>query len=94
MESGDASHEQFKPYEAKLREGVEIWYEFIQLYYRCLPIFTRFIQNPEHRLNLLQLLQGDVYDRDEVPVLEAMRTAIEAIEASESHLLKGALQEV
>ena len=81
-------------YEAKLKRGVEIWYEFIQLYYSCLPIFTRFIQHPDYRLNLLQLLQGDVYDREEVPVLQAMRDAVEVVRQTEDHLLRPAYRKL
>ena len=88
VRSGDAGHAQFQPYEDQLKQGVAIWYEFIQVYYRCLPIFTRFIQDPEHRLDLLRLLQGDVYDRSEVPVLARMKEAIDVIEQTEGHLLK------
>ncbi len=33
--------------------------------YKLLPLFTKFIAESEHRLGLLQLLQGDVYERKE-----------------------------
>ena len=95
LETGDTSREVFLPYEEKLKRGVTVWYEFIKLYYRLLPMFTRFIQDDEHRLQLLQLLQGDVYDKAvDVPVLVAMRECIEAVEASEGHLWQNFLQEV
>jgi hypothetical protein len=40
---------------------------------------------------VLRLLQGDVFDRGEVPVLDAMRKYIETVEKSDSHLLKSQL---
>ena len=91
LESGDLSAEALRPYEEKLRRGTSIWYEFICLYYKLLPLFTRFIQSKKHRHQVLQLLQGEVYDRQEVPVLAAMRYYIQAVEENESHLLRPAL---
>lgn len=84
----------FKPYEDRLRQGAGIWYEFIRLYYKLLPLFTRFIANPEYRLQVLQLLQGEVFDRSEVPVLDAMRSYIETVEKSSSHLFKPQLADI
>jgi len=91
FEQGDFSREMFLPYEEKVRGGVNIWYEFIRLYYKLLPLFTHFIASKEHRLQVLQLLQGEVYDRGEVPVLKAMRDYIEKVENAEDHILRSAL---
>lgn len=92
--TNDFSTAVFKPYEERLRQGAGIWYEFIRLYYKLLPLFTRFIANPEYRLQVLQLLQGEVFDRSEVPVLDAMRRYIEAVEKSEGHIFKPQLAEI
>jgi FADH2 O2-dependent halogenase len=94
FETGDLSEASLKPYEMKLRAGTEIWYEFIRLYYKLLPLFTRFIQSKEHRLEVLQLLQGEVFDRSQVPVLDAMRKYIHTVETTENHLLKGQLSNI
>lgn len=94
FETNDFSEAVMKPYEHKLRAGTEIWYEFIRLYYKLLPLFTYFIQSKEHRLEILQLLQGEVFDRSQVPVLDAMRKYIQAVESAENHLLKGKLTEI
>ncbi len=94
IEQQNFSEEILKPYEVKLRSGVEVWYEFIRLYYKLLPLFTYFIQNKQHRLQVLQLLQGEVYNRGEVPVLKAMRDFIEMVEKSENHLFKGKLTNI
>jgi flavin-dependent dehydrogenase len=88
FEIGDFSAAVFEPYEKRLRRGTSVWYEFIRLYYKLLPLFTRFIQNDQHRHQVLQLLQGDVYDRDDVPVLDAMRKFIEDVEKVEGHVFK------
>jgi hypothetical protein len=77
-----------------MRGGVGIWYEIIRLYYKLLPLFTHFIQSKEHRLEVLRLLQGEVYDRKDVPVLDAMRRYIQSVEQSDSHVLKSRLTNI
>ena len=84
----DYSASVFEPYEKRIRAGTTIWYEFIRLYYKVLPLFTYFIQHPDYRRGLFRLLQGEVYDRDEAPVLDAMRTYIKAVENSDTHVFK------
>ncbi len=91
LESGDVRREVFEPYEKRLKMGTSIWYEFILLYYKLLPVFTHFIVKKDYRLQVLQLLQGDVYDRGEAPVLRAMREFIAAVENNEGHLLSDAV---
>lgn len=95
LENGNVSETAFAAYDKRLRGGVEIWYEFIRLYYKLLPLFTRFIQSKKYRLGLLQLLQGDVYDHDEVPaVLPAMRQYIDVVERADSHIWKKDLSDI
>lgn len=94
FEINDFSEAIFKPYEEKLRSGADIWYEFIRLYYKLLPLFTYFIQSKEHRLQVLQLLQGEVFDRQEVPVLDAMRKFVETVEKSDNHIFKRQLTDI
>jgi flavin-dependent dehydrogenase len=93
LESGDVSEEAFKPYENTLRAGVDIWYEFIRLYYKLLPLFTLFIQS-EYRIEILRLLQGEVFDRGEVRVLNVMRRYIETVEQNENHVFHGQLSDI
>lgn len=88
LAADDVSKPALIPYEKRLKMGTAIWYEFIRLYYKLLPIFTVFISKPEYRLQVIQLLQGDVYDRQDAPVLQAMRDFIGAVEQSEDHLLR------
>lgn len=94
FEVNDFRREVFQPYEDKLRGGADVWYEFIRLYYKLLPLFTHFIQSPKHRLQVLQLLQGEVFDRQEVPVLDAMRSYIETVEKTEGHFFKAHLSNI
>jgi len=93
LESGDFSEAVFKPYENTLRGGVEIWYEFIRLYYKLLPLFTLFIQS-EYRVEILRLLQGEVFNREDVRVLNVMRRYIEVVEKNEGHVFRGQLSDI
>jgi FADH2 O2-dependent halogenase len=93
LESGDFSEDAFKPYERTVRSGVDIWYEFIRLYYKLLPLFTLFIQS-EYRVEILRLLQGEVFNRQDVRVLDVMRRYIEAVEKNENHVFRGQLSDI
>jgi FADH2 O2-dependent halogenase len=94
FEHNDFSEAVLKPYEKKLRAGTEIWYEFITLYYKLLPLFTKFIESKQHRVEVLRLLQGEVFDRSEVPVLDAMRKFIRTVEETPGHALAPMLSNI
>ncbi|MEX1257209.1 MAG: NAD(P)/FAD-dependent oxidoreductase [Gemmatimonadota bacterium] len=94
LEKGDLSASAFLEYETKLRAGVEVWYEFIRLYYKLLHLFTWFIDKKEYRLQVLQLLQGDVYDRGNAKALDAMREVIEKVESTPGHLWQQYLTDI
>jgi 1H-pyrrole-2-carbonyl-[peptidyl-carrier protein] chlorinase len=84
----ESAAEIYRAFEARMRSGVSVWYEFIRLYYRLMPQFTYFLQSPKHRHQALQLLQGEVYERDEVEVLDAMRRFVANVEKrGEAHPL-------
>jgi FADH2 O2-dependent halogenase len=85
-EAGDFSHGRFAEYEKKLRRGVSNWYEFISIYYRLNILFTAFVQDDRYRLDVLKMLQGDVYDDEEPKALAAMREIVKAVEDDETHL--------
>jgi len=94
LETGDVSQEALQPYEDRIKMGVAIWYEFILLYYKLMHLFTYFIESKEHRLQILQLLQGEVYDRENAPVLDAMREVIRTVEETPGHLWKDHLTDI
>ncbi len=94
LRTGDVSREALVPYEVRMKAGVGIWYEFIRLYYKLMHLFTYFIDKPEHRLQVLQLLQGEVYDRAQAPVLDAMREMIRVAEETPGHLWRQWLTDV
>lgn len=84
--AGDFGKGRFATYEAKLRRGVSTWYEFISIYYRLNILFTAFVQDERYRLDVLKMLQGDVYDTEEPKALAAMREIVRAVEDDPTHL--------
>lgn len=85
-EQGDFSASQFRAFSDTMRNGCTHWYEFIRLYYRLNIMFTFFVRDPEHRMDVLRLLQGDAWDAEEPAVLGAMRDVVAEVEENEDHI--------
>jgi 1H-pyrrole-2-carbonyl-[peptidyl-carrier protein] chlorinase len=64
------------------------------VYYRLNVLFTAFVQNPRYRLDVLKLLQGDVYDEDEPEVLTLMKQRVSEVEQNENHIWHRYLGEI
>ncbi len=94
LERGRFDREAFKTYEETIRRGTKNWYEFISVYYRLNILFTYFVANPKYRLDVLKLLQGDVYDEDEPAVLRKMRDYVAAVEQDPKHIWHGKLNQL
>ncbi len=84
--TGNFSKASFQNFESTLRRGTRNWYEFISIYYRLNVLFTAFVQDPRYRLDVLKLLQGDVYDEDEPHVLQIMKNMVQQVEQNEMHI--------
>lgn len=86
LETGNFSKDAFKTFETTIRRGTRNWYEFIAVYYRLNILFTAFVNNPKYRLDVLKLLQGDVYDEEQPEVLRKMRELITIVENNKKHI--------
>jgi flavin-dependent dehydrogenase len=86
LRTGDTSRSAYTKYEATIRRGTRNWYNFITVYYRLNVLFTAFIRDPRYRLDVLKLLQGDVYDEDEPEVLTKMREIVSEVENNPDHV--------
>jgi FADH2 O2-dependent halogenase len=86
LESGNFSREAFSNFETTIRRGTKNWYNFISVYYRLNVLFTAFILDPRYRLDVLKLLQGDVYEEQEPPVLARMREIVATVERNPNHV--------
>src|SRR5580698_850655 len=91
LETGNFSRESFQEYETTLKRGTKNWYNFITVYYRLNVLFTAFVSDPRYRLDVLKLLQGDVYDDAEPAVLTRMRNIVRQVEKDPNHALHGFL---
>jgi FADH2 O2-dependent halogenase len=85
-EKGDFRKKSFSTFESTLRRGTKNWYEFISVYYRLNVLFTAFVRDHRYRLDVIKLLQGDVYDEDAPEVLTKMKDTVSAVERNENHI--------
>jgi flavin-dependent dehydrogenase len=83
---GKYSKASFDNYENKLRRAVGYWYEFITIFYRLNVLFTAFAKDPRYRIDVLRMLQGDVYDGEEPKALQAMREVVATVENDPNHV--------
>jgi FADH2 O2-dependent halogenase len=91
FETGDFSRSAFSEFEATLHRGTRNWYNFISVYYRLNVLFTAFINDRRYRLDVLKLLQGDVYEEQEPAVLTKMRAIVTEVENNPKHVWHDAL---
>jgi 1H-pyrrole-2-carbonyl-[peptidyl-carrier protein] chlorinase len=85
-EKGDFGKSAFTGFESRLRRAVRNWYEFISIYYRLNILFTAFVADPRYRIDVLKMLQGDVYDDQEPAALIKMREITRQVEQDPDHL--------
>ncbi|BCL84568.1 hydroxylase [Ktedonobacteria bacterium brp13] len=85
-QTGDFSKQSFNTFESTLRRGTKNWYDFITVYYRLNALFTAFVQDERYRLDVIKLLQGDVYDDDDPPVLRKMQNIVSQVEQNKDHV--------
>jgi FADH2 O2-dependent halogenase len=84
-EKGVFRKEYFETLRSTLRRGTNHWHEFIAVYYRLNVLFTYFLSQRKYRLDVLELLQGDMYDEEKPPVLKEMRDIVTEVEQRENH---------
>jgi FADH2 O2-dependent halogenase len=82
---GSFRKDSFKTFEALMRRGTRNWYEFINLYYRLNVLFTFFIQDRRYRIDVLKLLQGDMYEEERPKVLSEMARVVRDVEGRPNH---------
>jgi flavin-dependent dehydrogenase len=51
----------FRAYERRVTDGVDIWYELTDLFYRFQLLFTWFTMSRRHRADMVRVLQGNPY---------------------------------
>lgn len=86
LDTGDFSAKAFDTYSTTIRRGTKNWHDFITVYYRLNVLFTAFILDDRYRLDVIKLLQGDVYDDDAPEVLTKMKETVSAVEQNSRHV--------
>lgn len=86
LETGDFSVKSFDNFESTIRRGTKNWHDFISVYYRLNVLFTAFILDKRYRLDVIKLLQGDVYDDDAPEVLQRMKSMVREVESNPGHV--------
>jgi FADH2 O2-dependent halogenase len=84
-EHGGFRRAAFGNFESLMRRGTRNWYDFVALYYRLNVLFTFFIQDRRYRLDVLKLLQGDMYDEERPKVLSEMARIVSDVERRPNH---------
>jgi FADH2 O2-dependent halogenase len=85
LESNDFSRASFSNFETTIARGTKNWYDFISVYYRLNVLFTYFVTDRRYRLDVLKLLQGDVYDEARPEVLTKMMKMVSEVESNPGH---------
>jgi FADH2 O2-dependent halogenase len=85
LECNDFSRARFSEFETTLGRGTKNWYDFISVYYRLNVLFTYFITDKRYRLDVLKLLQGDVYEAEPPEVLRKMQAMVSQVEQNPRH---------
>jgi FADH2 O2-dependent halogenase len=86
--AGGDEDEAFGNYNDIVDRGVSNWYEWITLYYRLQALFTRFSGRDDYKRDIQKLLQGEVFDKDAVQVLQRMKDALKVIESEADHAMR------
>jgi 1H-pyrrole-2-carbonyl-[peptidyl-carrier protein] chlorinase len=94
--SGGDEAAAFAGYERSVGDGIQLWYELTDLFYRLQNLFSRFAVTRRHREDVIRILQGNLYVRDTQErarrMLRVMRESYEAAERDPENLLRpGAL---
>ena len=71
-----------------MNRGVQIWYEWITLYYKLQALFTRFSGKSEYKADIQQLLQGGGLRQGRRQGARSMKKALAAIESDEQHAMR------
>jgi FADH2 O2-dependent halogenase len=94
VQTGNCGKQAFAKFEETIRRGTKNWHDFITVYYRLNVLFSAFILDKRYRLDVIKLLQGDVYDEDRPPVLQKMKEMVTVVEKNERHPWHGLLSDL
>jgi flavin-dependent dehydrogenase len=77
LDAGDPSERRLRVFEPELRAGMASFRQLIYAFYSRDFNFARFLREyPRHRMAIIDILVGDVFDRDFKPLFDDMRKMI------------------
>ncbi len=88
LAASEVSASALSPYQQKLQSSVEVWQNFVRLFYEVSPIFGRVIAESAHRAKMLRLCEGEVYNGSAGETLSEIRNEFEAIRNDPKHPLQ------
>jgi FADH2 O2-dependent halogenase len=88
LTANDVSAPALAAYEEKMRAVAGIWQNFVRLFYEVSPIFARVVAESDHRVEVLRLCEGDVYDASAEVTLKQLRQEFDAIRGASDHPLR------
>jgi len=77
LATGDVSAAAFADYERRLDAGLDVWREFIDLYYRRPSAFIDLLEDASDRELLREVLQGDIYEGGGAAGLARLRAEVD-----------------
>jgi flavin-dependent dehydrogenase len=81
----NGSEKPFEEYERRVETGVDIWYEFISMFYRLQNLLTRYATSPRWREQFVRTLQGNPYNPE---TQERARELLATMQESYREVLK------
>ena len=85
LEAGDPSAERLGAFEPQMREGMASFRQLVYAFYSPRFNFARFLRSfPQHRLAIVDILVGDVFDRDFSALFDDMQEFICACPSEEN----------
>jgi 1H-pyrrole-2-carbonyl-[peptidyl-carrier protein] chlorinase len=92
LAAGDVRSARFAPYAEALASGIETWRELVLLYYRLPRLVLEWLDGPDDRAALLEVLQGTAFGGEPPALLARLRNQVDGIEADPAHPWHGELQ--
>ena len=94
LADNNLSSASFQDFERRMRLGVNVWQDFVRLFYKMAPIFSQVINTSEHSAQMMRICEGEVYDETARQAVEKLSGAFEAIQADPNHSLNRILKDL
>ncbi len=85
LRADDVRASQFAAWEQTVRAATDRWREFIAAFYRLPPLFFDMLSRDAERARLRPFLQGEVHTDSVDPLLQHIRTSIDAVASHRDH---------